>query len=106
MPCGYRRLTLGACAALVASASLAPVSGNAAPTVPRTVETSGLEFITPSVQQSINRGLEYLAVNQNEDGSLGSGSTYRHHVAVTALGGLAFLAAGNTPNRGKYGTNV
>jgi prenyltransferase beta subunit len=94
------------CAALLAAASFAPVPGVAAPTVPKTVETSGLELITPTTQQSINRGLEFLANSQNEDGSLGSGSTYRRHVAVTALAGIAFLSAGSTPNRGKYGAHV
>lgn len=83
-----------------------PLNSTAAPTVPRTVETSGLEYITPTTQQAINRGLEFLAANQNEDGSLGAGSYYRRHVAVTALAGMAFLSAGNTPNRGKYGRNV
>jgi hypothetical protein len=102
----YRLVVLGLCGALVSAACLAPVTGQAAPTLPKTVETSGMELITPAVQQSINRGLEYLAANQNEDGSLGSGSTYRRHVAVTALAGIAFLSAGNTPNRGKYGKNV
>jgi hypothetical protein len=103
---GYRLVILGLCGALVSTACLGPVPGEAAPTLPKTVETSGLELITPAVQQSINRGLDYLAANQNEDGSLGSGSTYRRHVAVTALAGIAFLSAGNTPNRGKYGKNV
>ena len=93
--------------ALVLWACLAPVPGHAAgPTAPKTVETSGLEFITPATQQAINRGLDYLAAGQNDDGSLGSGSTYRRHVAVTALAGIAFLSAGNTPNRGKYGRQV
>src|SRR4051812_33341547 len=96
----------GFAAGLVLLARLAPTPGNAGPTAPRTVETSGLELVTPSTQQAINRGLEYLANNQYEDGSLGSGSTYRRHVAVTALAGIAFLSAGNTPNRGKYGTHV
>src|SRR5260370_923607 len=101
-----RRIALGLCGALVLAATLAPVPGNASPSVPKTVDTSGLEFITPAVQQSINRGLEYLAQSQNDDGSLGSGSPYRRHVAVTALAGIAFLSAGNTPNRGKYGRHV
>ena len=87
-------------------ACLAPIPGKAGPTAPKTVETSGLELVTPATQQAINRGLEYLAANQNDDGSLGSGSTYRRHVAVTALAGIAFLSAGNTPNRGKYGRQV
>lgn len=79
---------------------------NAAPKAPRTVETSGLELVTPATQQAINRGLEYLADNQYEDGAFGHGSSFRRHVAVTALSGMAFLSAGHTPNRGKYGTNV
>lgn len=91
---------------VLVGAFLVPVDSAAAPTVPRTVETSGLEFITPATQQAINRGLEFLAQNQNDDGSLGSGSYYRRHVAVTALAGMAFLSAGNTPNRGKYGRHV
>src|SRR5262245_2065490 len=95
-------VSLTACLA----AGLVPVAAPAAPTVPRTVETSGLELITGPTQQAINRGLEYLAVSPYEDGSFGSGSAYRRNVAVTALSGMAFLSAGNTPNRGKYGKNV
>jgi hypothetical protein len=107
----HRAIICGFCAAVISLAVfslavVAPVPVRAAPTVPRVVETSGLELITPATQQAINRGLEYLALNQNDDGSLGSGSTYRRHVAVTALAGIAFLSAGNTPNRGKYGTQV
>jgi len=78
----------------------------AAPKVPRSVETSGLEYITPATQQSINRGLEYLARHQNPEGGFGAGSIYRHNVAVAALSGMAFLSAGNTPGRGKYGAEV
>jgi Prenyltransferase and squalene oxidase repeat len=86
---------------------LAPLPSHSAPSVPRTVETSGLELITPAAQVAINQGLEYLAANQNEDGSLGGGGNfYRRHVAVTALAGIAFLSAGNAPNRGKYGKQV
>src|SRR5258708_15467081 len=95
--CISRRSALGLCGAMVLAASLAPLKGNASPSVPKTVDTSGLEFITPAVQQSINRGLEYLALNQNDDGSLGSGNTYRRHVAVTALAGIAVLSAGEVP---------
>jgi squalene cyclase len=92
--------------AVLALACLVPLPAAAAPTVPRNVESSGLEFITPATQLAINRGLEFLSLAQHEDGSFGSGSNYRRHVAVTALAGIAFLAAGNTPNRGKYGRNV
>lgn len=92
--------------AVLASSAFAQGPGRGIPTVPRNVDTSGLEYITPATQQAINRGLEFLAINQNEDGALGSGSSYRRNVAVTALAGMAFLSAGNTPNRGKYGKQV
>src|SRR5258708_1240321 len=102
----FRTLIFSSRAGLLMLACLVPTPGKADPTTPKTVETSGLEFITPATQQAIHRGLEFLAANQNDDGSLGSGSTYRRHVAVTALAGIAFLSAGNTPNRGKYGKHV
>ncbi|MFN0054164.1 MAG: prenyltransferase/squalene oxidase repeat-containing protein [Planctomycetales bacterium] len=83
-----------------------PIGSAQGVSVPSTVETSGLELITPATQQAINRGLESLAASQQEDGSFGSGSTHRRHVAVTALAGMAFLSAGNVPERGKYGRTV
>ncbi len=101
-----RSILCGLPGALLVLACLAPLPGEAGPTAPKTVESTGLEFITPATQQAINRGLEYLAASQQDDGALGSGSTYRRHVAVTSLAGIAFLAAGNTPNRGKYGRHV
>ncbi len=76
-----------------------------APRIPRTVETSGLEFVTPECQKAIEKGLAYLAVRQNDDGSFGSGNK-RRNVAVTGLGGMAFLAAGHTPRGGRYGNHV
>lgn len=68
--------------------------------------TLGLELITPPAQRAIQSGLDYLAVRQSDnDGSFGSGS-YRRNVGVTALSGMAFLASGSTPGRGKYGKAV
>jgi hypothetical protein len=101
-----RALVLCGALVLVAVAALAPCRVKAAPPAPKTVEASGLEYVTPMAQRAIDRGLENLARGQYEDGAVGSGSTYRRHVAVTALAGLAFLSAGHTPNRGKYGTRV
>ena len=80
-------------------------TGQAAPRVPKKVETSGLEFITPKTQNAIDQGLADLASRQHIDGSIGSGR-YDRNVAVTALSGMAFLSAGHTPGRGKYGENV
>lgn len=83
-----------------------PVTITAAPKIPQTIETSGVEFITPATQQSIDRGLSYLASQQNDDGSFGSGTIFSHNIAVTALSGIAFISAGNLPGRGKYGAHL
>jgi prenyltransferase beta subunit len=77
--------------------------GRAAPPVPRSVETSGLELVTPQTQKAIDNGLAWLATRQQPDGSFGTGGGYRRNVAVTSLCGMAFLSAGHTPGRGKYG---
>jgi hypothetical protein len=62
-------------------------------------------MITPAAQQAIDQGLAYLEANQHADGSFG---TNQHHgnVAITSLAGLAFMAGGNQPGRGRYGRVV
>ncbi|MEO1278686.1 MAG: prenyltransferase, partial [Planctomycetota bacterium] len=67
--------------------------------------TDPLVEITPELDESINRGLVFLASQQNEDGSFGDGSWGRG-VAVTSLAGLAFMADGHMPGRGRYGEQV
>src|SRR5262245_11565382 len=71
--------------------------------------------ITPRLIAAVERGLAYLAQAQQKDGSwLGDvgfklNQDYRKqeenvpHVGVTALCGMAFLAGGHLPDRGKYG---
>ncbi len=76
------------------------------PAVPKQVETSGLELITPSTQRAINRGLRFLSRKQFPDGSFGSGRNFPHNVAITGLSGMAFLEAGHVPGRGPYGDQV
>lgn len=71
-----------------------------------TVESSGQILIDAKTQLAIDRGLAYLAASQNADGSFGRAGMYRKNVAVTSLAGMAFLSAGHTPGRGKYGANV
>lgn len=66
---------------------------------------SGAEFITQETQAAIDRGLEYLARSQLSDGSF-SDRLGGAAVGVTALAGLALMAAGNQPGRGKYGKHV
>lgn len=78
----------------------------AQPKSQRSVEASGKELVTPDAQRAIDNGLAYLAARQHADGSFGSGSVYRRNVAVTSLAGMAFLSAGHTPGRGRYGEHV
>ncbi len=63
------------------------------------------EMVTPDTEEAIHKGLQWLAGQQNADGSFGSGA-YRGNVAVTSLAGLAFMASGSTPGRGPYGANI
>ena|ERR1043165_9430286 len=63
--------------------------------------------ITPKVDDSIEKGCAWLAKNQAHDGSWGNeGSGGQYKMVMTGLGGLALLASGNSPGRGRYGTNV
>jgi len=71
----------------------------------RRIESQGKRYFTRSADKAVKEGLAYLATRQRSDGSFGSGR-YRGNVAVTALSGMAFLAAGHTPGRGKYGKVV
>jgi squalene cyclase len=57
------------------------------------------------MEESVERGLRYLAGLQNEDGSFGRGQ-FAKHAGITALCGLAFMADGHLPGRGAYGDNV
>ena len=63
------------------------------------------ELVTPAAAEATDRGLAYLAERQLEDGSFGTSGMGRN-VAVCGLSGMAFLAAGSTPGRGKYGANL
>ncbi|HUG91399.1 MAG TPA: prenyltransferase/squalene oxidase repeat-containing protein, partial [Planctomycetaceae bacterium] len=60
------------------------------------------DAVTPETRAAIARGLRVLVRSQQDDGAIGSGKTYQKNVAVTALAGMAFLAAGSTPERGEY----
>ncbi len=73
--------------------------------------------ITPELERTIKSGLEWLARTQLDDGSwsckIGYKLNYDYidtgfgpHVGVTALAGMAFMANGHLPGRGKYGPNV
>jgi hypothetical protein len=61
--------------------------------------------MTLETRKAVLRGLDYLAQRQNEDGSFGEGP-YARNVGVCGLVGLAFLANGSTPGRGRYGAEL
>ncbi|GIW73922.1 MAG: hypothetical protein KatS3mg103_0444 [Phycisphaerales bacterium] len=66
---------------------------------------AGMAEITPALDAAVERGLAFLASQQNPDGSFGDGAWGRG-VAVTSLAALAFMADGNMPGRGPYGQQV
>lgn len=98
----------GSLSAIIAVAVIwaEPSSTSIDPDARSAVETSGLKVVTPETQDAIDRGLSWLATRQHANGGFGSGMMYQDNVAVTGLCGMAFLAAGNTPGRGRYGGNV
>ncbi|MBM3992138.1 MAG: terpene cyclase/mutase family protein [Planctomycetes bacterium] len=60
-------------------------------------------------RRSFLRGLDYLATQQasHQDGSFPRAGGAQHApVALAALGALAFMAEGSTPQRGRYGREV
>lgn len=62
--------------------------------------------ITPEQQKAVERGLAYLASRQQADGSFGTMGGRGSGTAISSLGAIAFMSAGNLPGRGKYGENV
>lgn len=59
--------------------------------------------ITPDLERSIERGLEYLVRTQNPEGSWNNmGGWGRYPTAMTALAGTALLASGSTATRGPH----
>src|ERR1700728_972895 len=76
------------------------------PPVAQPSDKPTLTEITPEQTQAVERGLEYLASRQNAEGSFGNSGAYGATAAITALSGIAFMADGNLPGRGKYGDNV
>jgi hypothetical protein len=56
-----------------------------------------------ALDASVARATEYLAKQQNADGSFGAGE---YKVAVSGLSVMAFLACGHTPGTGRYGLVV
>ncbi len=62
-------------------------------------------MITPATQEAIDAGLASLERAQHADGSFGTGQQVGN-VAITSICGLAFMAGGHQPGRGRYGRVV
>ena len=63
-------------------------------------------LINGEVQAAIDRGLAFLVATQGNDGSYTDTRTGIGNIAITGLSGLALLAGGFHPGRGKLGTAV
>lgn len=57
--------------------------------------------ITPASEQALERGLQWLARNQGPQGNWES-----RDLGLVSMGALAFMAAGHSPGRGRYGAVV
>jgi len=69
--------------------------------LPLPVRAEGDWELTPQSELALERGLEWLARNQGPQGNWDS-----NDLGLVSMGALAFLAAGYTPGRGKYGDVV
>ncbi len=58
-----------------------------------------------ATKKATAKALEWLAQQQNSDGSWGDGK-YPHNTAVTAFALLAFMSQGHVPGQGLYGPEV
>src|ERR1700694_3921899 len=98
---GFLTRGVAAAAGLVSGAPLS--RGDVPDRLPEGNVIKGM--ITPAAQQAIDNGLAYLARWQAVDGSFGTG-LYLGNVAVTSLAGLALMAGGHQPGRGRHGKAV
>jgi prenyltransferase beta subunit len=106
-PATFLRLaTLFSLAAiLISSVPFALAQNQPAPLAKQPSQVKGDE-ITDEQKDAVTKGLDWLSHAQSPDGSFGNGNGYDAPSAVTSLAGLAFMANGNLPGRGKYGDNV
>jgi hypothetical protein len=66
---------------------------------------AGNELLTLPARKAIDGGIGFLVARQNEDGSFGTGD-YSRNVAVCSLCGMALLAQGSTPDRGRHAVTL
>jgi len=88
-----------ACSLLAASSNLTTAQPANRPT-----PAVGPE-ITPELDQTIAKAINYLASTQSDDGSW-EGGRFGKNVAITSLACLAFMGDGNTASRGPYSDHI
>ena len=91
---------------LIPAAALALITGTVdlrAQDAPEGKQRVGTVRLAPGSKEAINKGLEYLAKDQNDDGSFGSSN---HPAGDTALSVMAFMLQGHVPGRGTYGRKM
>jgi hypothetical protein len=87
------RLTLAALGMAVAIAGLLPTAARA-------------EKLPPKIEQSVDKGLEWLADQQQDRQGYWEANSGQYRVAMTALAANAMLCEGSTTTRGKYAKNI
>jgi hypothetical protein len=68
---------------------------------PRAALAEGDWEISPQSEEALAKGLDWLAKTQGPNGNWDS-----NDLGLVGMGALAFLSAGHTPGKGKYGANV
>ena len=86
---------------------LAPAQSIAQPasSSPAPANTDGLVEITAELDTAVERGLNFLATTQSDDGSW-EGGRFGKNVAITSLACLAMMGDGNSASRGPYSDQI
>jgi len=98
-----RRRFLGQAATLTGVGALGTLA-TAQPPVPG--RGASADLVTPEAQLLIDRSLTGLATLQLPDGSFSDERSGTPNVAITGLAGLALMAGGHQPGRGRFGLVV
>ncbi|MBX3321391.1 MAG: terpene cyclase/mutase family protein [Phycisphaeraceae bacterium] len=107
MKCGALRWTQACSVCALAGLAMAQdaTNGSGQPEVRErqsAANVAAADEMTPAMDRAVERGLAYLASQQQPDGSF-AGGRFGRNVAITALCSLAFMADGHVPGRGIYG---
>ena len=95
------------CSSRLVALVLAAAAPLAAVPVGRAADDLFPKHLDAGTQATIKKGLDYLAATQNDDGFWNNGPDGQAYpTCMAALGGMAFLAHGDTPSRGPYAANI